>query len=243
MLRLLSYKAQELEDFWKLSKPCHVDIHWIAPAEYYQMSTYAPGFLSFFRLRVKGSLCMVGMSLSSGLDIHHRYHEPCHNTCNIHTQESPIINIGILCLFPWGTSSAWSTGWRAVSAYHRIMLFLIIPKPNHLVFIIYFFWITFKISQIILHLTTYSWKIYFSFLFSFHLTFYFSFWPYVSVFCYLTIAKFLLLQPRMISLGMDTSKKATVQYYTVWYVNGTNEPVQYFQARESKMVGDLWRHQ
>ena len=29
------------------SKPCHVGIHWIALAEYSQMSTHMPGFLSF----------------------------------------------------------------------------------------------------------------------------------------------------------------------------------------------------
>ena len=41
------YKAHIGKDFWKLSKPCHVGIYWIAPAEYYQMSTYVPGFQSF----------------------------------------------------------------------------------------------------------------------------------------------------------------------------------------------------
>ena len=35
--------------FKKSSKPCHVGIHWIALAEYSQMSTHVPGFQSFFR--------------------------------------------------------------------------------------------------------------------------------------------------------------------------------------------------
>ena len=48
MLRLLSSKAQGRKDFWKPSKPCHVGIHWIALAEYSQMSTHVPGFQSFF---------------------------------------------------------------------------------------------------------------------------------------------------------------------------------------------------
>ena len=49
MLRLLSPEAQGRKDFWKASNPCHVGIHWIALAEYSQMSTHMPGFQSFFR--------------------------------------------------------------------------------------------------------------------------------------------------------------------------------------------------
>ena len=49
MLRLFSSKAQGRKDFRKPSKPCHVGIHWIALAEYSQMSTHVPGFQSFFR--------------------------------------------------------------------------------------------------------------------------------------------------------------------------------------------------
>ena len=48
MLRLPSYKAQGRKDFWKLSKPCHVGIHWIGLNEYSQMSTHLTGFQSFF---------------------------------------------------------------------------------------------------------------------------------------------------------------------------------------------------
>ena len=44
MLRLLSSKEQGCKDFWKPSKPCQVGIHWIALAEYSQMSTHLPGF-------------------------------------------------------------------------------------------------------------------------------------------------------------------------------------------------------
>ena len=49
MLRLLSSKSQRRKDFEKPSKPCPVGIHWIAIAEYSQMSTHKPGFQSFFR--------------------------------------------------------------------------------------------------------------------------------------------------------------------------------------------------
>ena len=42
MLRLLMSKAQERKDF------CCVGIHWIALAEYSQLSTHVPGFLASF---------------------------------------------------------------------------------------------------------------------------------------------------------------------------------------------------
>ena len=48
MLRLLSSKAQGHKDFLKPSKPGHFGIHWIALAEYSQMSTHVPGFQLFF---------------------------------------------------------------------------------------------------------------------------------------------------------------------------------------------------
>ena len=48
ILRLLSSEAQGCKDF--SSKPCHTGIHWIALAEYSQMSTHMPGFQSFFRV-------------------------------------------------------------------------------------------------------------------------------------------------------------------------------------------------
>ena len=48
LLRLLSSKAQWPKDFWKPSKHCHVGIHWIALAEYYQISTHVPGSLFKF---------------------------------------------------------------------------------------------------------------------------------------------------------------------------------------------------
>ena len=47
MLRLVVSKAQERKDFWKLSKPSHVDIYWKALAEYSQMSTHMPVFQPF----------------------------------------------------------------------------------------------------------------------------------------------------------------------------------------------------
>ena len=46
---LLSSKAQGRKDFWKLSKPCLAGIHWIALAEYSQMSTHLTGFQSFYK--------------------------------------------------------------------------------------------------------------------------------------------------------------------------------------------------
>ena len=49
MLRILLSKGQECKYFWKSSKPYHIGIHWIALAEYSQMSTHLPGFQSFFR--------------------------------------------------------------------------------------------------------------------------------------------------------------------------------------------------
>ena len=44
MLRLLPFEAQERKDFWKLSIPCHLGIHWIALTKYSQMSTMCQGF-------------------------------------------------------------------------------------------------------------------------------------------------------------------------------------------------------
>ena len=41
-------EPQECKDFWKPSKPCHVDIHWKALTEYSQMSIHMLGFQSFF---------------------------------------------------------------------------------------------------------------------------------------------------------------------------------------------------
>ena len=49
MLSLLSSKTQGCNDFCKPSQPCYVGIHWIALAEYSQMSTHVPRFQSFFR--------------------------------------------------------------------------------------------------------------------------------------------------------------------------------------------------
>ena len=40
-------KAWGHKDFWNTSKPCIVGIHWLALAEYSQMSTHVPGFQSF----------------------------------------------------------------------------------------------------------------------------------------------------------------------------------------------------
>ena len=49
-MRLLSSEAQQRKDFRKSSKPCHVGIHWIVLAEYYQMSTNMPGFFVIFQV-------------------------------------------------------------------------------------------------------------------------------------------------------------------------------------------------
>ena len=50
MLSLLSSKEQGHKDIWKSSKPYHVGIHWIAPAEHSQMNTHMPRIRSFFSL-------------------------------------------------------------------------------------------------------------------------------------------------------------------------------------------------
>ena len=41
--------VQRTQKKLKPFKPCHVGIHWIALAVYFQMSTHLPGFRSFFR--------------------------------------------------------------------------------------------------------------------------------------------------------------------------------------------------
>ena len=49
MLELISLKAQGHKDFWNTSNHGHAGIHWIALAEYFQMSINVPGFQSFLR--------------------------------------------------------------------------------------------------------------------------------------------------------------------------------------------------
>ena len=57
MLGLLLSKAQGCKQrFLKPSKPCHVGIHWIALAEFSQMSTHIPRFQSF--LKIFASFCI-----------------------------------------------------------------------------------------------------------------------------------------------------------------------------------------
>ena len=50
MLRLFSSKAQGPKDMFIPTKPCHGGIHWIALAEYSQMSPHVPGFQYYFVL-------------------------------------------------------------------------------------------------------------------------------------------------------------------------------------------------
>ena len=66
MLMLLSSKAQGCKDFWKLCKTYHVGIHWIALAEFSQMSTHVPGFRSFYRFFA--SFC-IGKSATSSISV------------------------------------------------------------------------------------------------------------------------------------------------------------------------------
>ena len=47
MRKLLSAKAKGCKDLQKPSKSCHIGIHWIALAEYSQMSTHLPGLSDF----------------------------------------------------------------------------------------------------------------------------------------------------------------------------------------------------
>ena len=44
VLSILPSIAQGQRFFFKAFKPCHVGIHWIAHAEYSQISTHVPGF-------------------------------------------------------------------------------------------------------------------------------------------------------------------------------------------------------
>ena len=67
MLRLLSSKAKGRKDVWKPSKPYHVGIHWIALAEYFQMSTHVPEFWSFFKFFASSKLATSSIHGYSGL--------------------------------------------------------------------------------------------------------------------------------------------------------------------------------
>ena len=42
--------VQGSKNFGKLFKPCHVSIHWMAPAKNFQMSTHEPRFHSFLKV-------------------------------------------------------------------------------------------------------------------------------------------------------------------------------------------------
>ena len=58
-----SPKHKECKDIWKPSKPCHVDINWIALFEFSQMSTHVPGFqilLFFTRKPFKQCILCIG---------------------------------------------------------------------------------------------------------------------------------------------------------------------------------------
>ena len=59
MLRLLSSKAQKRKDFCKPSKLSHLGIHWIALAEFFQMSTHLPGFQSVSRFFIPFCICQI----------------------------------------------------------------------------------------------------------------------------------------------------------------------------------------
>ena len=62
MLRLFPSKSH----FFKLSKPGHVGTHWIALAEYSQMSTHVPGLRLFFRYCVSFHINKIICSHFSG---------------------------------------------------------------------------------------------------------------------------------------------------------------------------------
>ena len=62
MVRPLSSEAQGSKDFQKAYKPCHVGIHWLALAEYFQMSTHMPGFQSFLRFFYEFVLAKLAIS-------------------------------------------------------------------------------------------------------------------------------------------------------------------------------------
>ena len=74
MLRLLLPKAQGRKDFWKSSKPYHVGTHWIALAEYSQISTHMPGLQSFLK-HVRIILVLTDLA-SSSHRVKHEWVEP-----------------------------------------------------------------------------------------------------------------------------------------------------------------------
>ena len=49
MLRGCFRQKHKYAKIFEISEPCQVGIHWIALAEYSQMSTHVPGFQSSFR--------------------------------------------------------------------------------------------------------------------------------------------------------------------------------------------------
>ena len=53
--------------FEKPSRPCHVGIHWINPAKHSQMSTYMPGFRSFFSFFASFCVGKIGHQQHKGL--------------------------------------------------------------------------------------------------------------------------------------------------------------------------------
>ena len=78
ILRPLSSKAHGCKDFWKLSKPCHVGIYWIALTEYSQMSTHMPGFQSVFSFMCHFVLAKLASS-SIRVEVWWYVQSDCHN--------------------------------------------------------------------------------------------------------------------------------------------------------------------
>ena len=70
MLRLLSFKSQEHNDFWKTSKPYQVGIHCKALAEYSQMSTHLLGFQIYFRVFKSFCIGQIRHQQHKGLKYH-----------------------------------------------------------------------------------------------------------------------------------------------------------------------------
>ena len=68
MLRLLPFKAQGRNKFWKPSKPCHVGIHWKTLAEYSQMSTHVPVMFQSFFMWFYHHFVLAKLAISSIMD-------------------------------------------------------------------------------------------------------------------------------------------------------------------------------
>ena len=83
-------QSTRMQNLWKASKPCHVGIHWIALHEYSQMSTYMPGFQSFFRFLHHFVLAKLANSSIRVKELSFHAWNPAHlpGRCHTYTRQS-----------------------------------------------------------------------------------------------------------------------------------------------------------